>query len=81
MKKLVCVFFAIALAQGVPTVVESQQIIDPIDRVVNAGLMNKDSSGNFNAEGIISRADLAAFRGAGKLGRDHSRLLDRGLDG
>ena len=61
MKKLVCVFFAIALAQGVPTVVESQQIIDPIDRVVNAGLMNKDSSGNFNAEGIISRADLAVI--------------------
>ncbi|MEG4322999.1 MULTISPECIES: S-layer homology domain-containing protein [unclassified Microcoleus] len=61
MKKLVCVFFAIALAQGVPTVVQSQQIIDPIDRVVNAGLMNKDSSGNFNAEGIISRADLAVI--------------------
>ncbi|WP_293150209.1 MULTISPECIES: S-layer homology domain-containing protein [unclassified Microcoleus] len=61
MKKLVCVFFAIALAQGVPTVVQSQQIIDPIDRVVNAGLMNKDSSGNFNAESIISRADLAVI--------------------
>jgi hypothetical protein len=60
-KKLVCVFFAIALAQGVPTVVQSQQIIDPIDRVVNAGLMNKDSSGNFNAESIISRADLAVI--------------------
>ena len=42
-------------------VVQSQQIIDPIDRVVNAGLMNKDSSGNFNPEGIISRADLAVI--------------------
>ncbi|MCC3404347.1 MAG: S-layer homology domain-containing protein [Microcoleus sp. PH2017_10_PVI_O_A] len=61
MKKLVCVFFAIALAQGVPTVVQAQQTIDPIDRVVNAGLMNKDASGNFNAEGIISRADLAVI--------------------
>jgi len=60
-KKLVCVFFAIALAQGVPTVVQSQQIIDSIDRVVNAGLMNKDASGNFNAEGLVSRAELAVI--------------------
>lgn len=39
--------------------VKSQQIIDPIDRVVSAGLMNKDASGNFNADGLVSRADLA----------------------
>ncbi|MEG4804035.1 S-layer homology domain-containing protein [Microcoleus sp. ARI1-B5] len=60
-KKLVCVFFAIALVQGVPIVVKAQQIIDPIDRVVNAGLMTQDASGNFNAEGILSRADLAVI--------------------
>ncbi|MGB7891240.1 MAG: S-layer homology domain-containing protein [Microcoleus sp.] len=59
MKKLVIIFWAIALAQGVPMAVQSQQIIDPIDRVVSAGLMNKDASGNFNADGIVSRADLA----------------------
>ncbi|WP_333256978.1 S-layer homology domain-containing protein [Microcoleus sp. S13_C5] len=53
------IFLAIALAQGVPMAVQSQQIIDPIDRVVSAGLMNKDASGNFNAEGLVSRADLA----------------------
>ncbi|MEG4106779.1 S-layer homology domain-containing protein [Microcoleus sp. S13_C5] len=58
-KKLVSIFLAIALAQGVPMAVQSQQIIDPIDRVVSAGLMNKDASGNFNAEGLVSRADLA----------------------
>ncbi|WP_332944038.1 S-layer homology domain-containing protein [Microcoleus sp. ARI1-B5] len=56
-----CVFFAIALVQGVPIVVKAQQIIDPIDRVVNAGLMTQDASGNFNAEGILSRADLAVI--------------------
>jgi hypothetical protein len=60
-KKLVCVFFAIAITQGVPMAVKAQQIIDPIDRVVNAGLMNKDASGNFNAESIVSRADLAVI--------------------
>lgn len=58
-KKLVSIFLAIALAQGVPMAVQSQDIIDPIDRVVSAGLMNKDASGNFNADGLVSRADLA----------------------
>jgi S-layer homology domain len=75
-KKLVSIFFAIALLQGVPTVVQAQEIIDPtidptvvqapkiidpIDRVVNAGLMTTDPNGNFNPEGILSRADLAAI--------------------
>ena len=71
-KKLVSIFFSIALLQGMPTVVQAQQIIDPtvvqaqqiidpIDRVVNAGLMSTDVSGNFNPEGILSRADLAAI--------------------
>ncbi|WP_333354782.1 S-layer homology domain-containing protein [Microcoleus sp. N3A4] len=61
MKKLICVFFAIAIVQGVPMAVKAQQIIDPIDRVVSAGLMKKDATGNFNAEGIVSRADLAVI--------------------
>jgi S-layer homology domain len=75
-KKLVRILFAIALLQGVPTVVQAQEIIDPtidptvvqapkiidpIDRVVNAGLMTTDPNGNFNPEGILSRADLAAI--------------------
>ncbi|MBD1812032.1 S-layer homology domain-containing protein [Microcoleus vaginatus DQ-U2] len=58
-KRLVSIFLAIALLQGVFMAVQSQEIIDPIDRVVSAGLMNKDASGNFNAEGLVSRADLA----------------------
>jgi hypothetical protein len=58
-KMLVSIFLALALVQGVPLAVKSQEIIDPIDRVVSAGLMNKDASGNFNAEGLVSRADLA----------------------
>jgi len=60
-KKLVSVFLAIALVQGVPMAVQAQPIIDPIDRVVNAGLMKKDASGNFNAEGLVSRAELATI--------------------
>ncbi|WP_333259101.1 MULTISPECIES: S-layer homology domain-containing protein [unclassified Microcoleus] len=61
MKKLASIFLAIGLVQAVPMAVQSQQIIDPIDRVVSAGLMNKDSSGNFNADGLVSRADLAVI--------------------
>ena len=60
-KKLVSIFWAIALVQGVTMAVQSQQIIDPIDRVVSAGLMQKDAAGNFNAEGLVSRADLAVI--------------------
>lgn len=60
-KKLVSVFFAIALLQRLPIAVQAQSIIDPIDRVLTAGLMNKDTSGNFNAEGFVSRAELATI--------------------
>jgi hypothetical protein len=60
-KRLVRIFWAIALVQGVTMAVQSQQIIDPIDRVVSAGLMQKDATGNFNAEGLVSRADLAVI--------------------
>ncbi|UNU24205.1 S-layer homology domain-containing protein [Microcoleus vaginatus HSN003] len=58
-KRLVSIFLAIALLEGVFMAVQSQEIMNPIDRVVSAGLMNKDASGNFNAQGLVSRADLA----------------------
>ncbi len=60
-KKLVSVFLAIALMQGLLTAVQAQSMIDRIDRVVNSGLMNKDASGNFNVEGFVSRAELATI--------------------
>ena len=61
MRKLVCVFSTIVLLQGVPIRVEAQQVGTPVEQVVQAGLMTKDSNGNFNAEGIISRAELASI--------------------
>jgi hypothetical protein len=45
-KKLVSIFLA-ALVQGVTMAVQSQPIIDPIDRVVSAGLMQKRCRGQF----------------------------------
>ncbi|OCR01856.1 S-layer protein [Oscillatoriales cyanobacterium USR001] len=61
MRKFVCVFSLILLAQGMPIMVGSQEVGDPIDVVLQAGLMAKDANGNFNAEGIISRAELASI--------------------
>lgn len=34
---------------------------ESIDNVINAGLMKKDANGNFNPDGIISRAELATI--------------------
>lgn len=61
MRKLVCIFSLIMLAQVVPMSVKAQLLGDPVQLVVEAGLMAKDANGNFNAEGIISRAELAAI--------------------
>ncbi|WP_019487536.1 S-layer homology domain-containing protein [Kamptonema formosum] len=61
MQKLVLIFSTILLVQGVPIMVEAQQVGSPIEQVVQAGLMTKDTNGNFNAEGIISRAELASI--------------------
>jgi hypothetical protein len=61
MRKFVCVFSLILLAQGVPMKLEAQEVGSPIDVVLQAGLMTKDSNGNFNSEAIISRAELASI--------------------
>jgi hypothetical protein len=61
MRKFACVFSLILLAQGVPMIVGAQEVGDPIDVVLQAGLMAKDADGNFNAVGIINRAELASI--------------------
>lgn len=40
---------------------QAQPISEHIDRVVSAGLMNTDASGNFHPDRLLSRADLAAI--------------------
>ncbi|MEK0177870.1 S-layer homology domain-containing protein [Microcoleus anatoxicus] len=76
MKKLVSVFFAIALLQGIPTAVQAQLMIDPIERVVTAGLMTKDARGNFNAEGFVSRAELATIL-VKTFGLEHRKISQK----
>ncbi|MEK0184853.1 MAG: S-layer homology domain-containing protein [Oscillatoriales cyanobacterium] len=75
-KKLVSVFFAIALLQGIPTAVQAQLMIDPIERVVTAGLMTKDARGNFNAEGFVSRAELATIL-VKTFGLEHRKISQK----
>lgn len=61
MRKLLCVVSLVALIQGVPLMVQAQQVGDPIDQVVGAGFMTKDVNGNFNEAGVLSRAELATI--------------------
>lgn len=79
-KNLVSLFFTILLLQGIPAV-QAQLIIDPIERVVTAGLMTKDARGNFNAEGFVSRAELATIlvKTFGLEHRKTSQKADRDL--
>lgn len=60
MQKFVGLFSLIALLQF-PVIVQAQEIVDPIERVIAAGLMTKDAAGNFNPNQIISRAELASI--------------------
>ncbi|NEP07321.1 MAG: S-layer homology domain-containing protein [Okeania sp. SIO2G4] len=61
MQKFVSLFSLIALLQ-LPIIVQAQEeIVDPIERVVSAGLMTKDAAGKFNRNEIISRAELASI--------------------
>ncbi len=75
-KNLVGFFFTIALLQGIPTAVQAQSMIDPIDRVVTAGLMTKDVRGNFNAEGFVSRAELATIL-VKTFGLEHRKISQK----
>ncbi|MGE5660595.1 MAG: S-layer homology domain-containing protein [Actinomycetota bacterium] len=62
MRKLIATFSLIALAQTWPLAVSAQTPVgDPIDRIVATGWMTPDSRGNFNPEGIVSRAELASI--------------------
>ncbi|MGL5058435.1 MAG: S-layer homology domain-containing protein [Microcoleus sp.] len=49
------------MLHSVPVTVKSQEIVDPIDRVVGAGLMNRDVAGNFNPDSLLNRAELASL--------------------
>ncbi|NET46313.1 S-layer homology domain-containing protein [Okeania sp. SIO2B3] len=61
MQKFISLFSLIALLQ-LPIIVQAQEeIVDPIERVVAAGLMTKDAAGKFNRNEIISRAELASI--------------------
>lgn len=59
MKPLLSVLSLTLLLQ-VPTLVKAEEL-SHVDRVVSAGLMTKDTAGNFNHDRILSRAELASL--------------------
>lgn len=46
---------------GASAMAQIQVISDPIDQVVDAGLMSRSASGDFRADALLSRAELASI--------------------
>lgn len=51
---------SLTLLLQVPTLVKAEEL-SHVEKVVSAGLMTKDPTGNFNADRILSRAELASL--------------------
>jgi hypothetical protein len=59
MKRLLTILSLTLLLQ-MPTLVKAEEF-SHVEKVVSAGLMTKDPTGNFNANRILSRAELASL--------------------
>jgi len=59
MKRLLSIL-SLALILQVPTLVKAEAI-SHVEQVISAGLMSKDTTGNFNYDRILSRAELASL--------------------
>jgi hypothetical protein len=46
---------------SVSAIAQAQVISDPVDRVVEAGLMSRSANGDFRADALLSRAELASI--------------------
>jgi hypothetical protein len=46
---------------GTSAIAQAQVVSDPVDRVVNAGLMSRSANGDFRADALLSRAELASI--------------------
>ncbi len=60
MMKRLLTMLSLAVILQVPTLVKAEDF-SYVEKVVSAGLMTKDSSGNFNPDRILSRAELASL--------------------
>jgi hypothetical protein len=58
--KLLLSILSLTLLLQVPTLVKAEDL-SHVDQVVSAGLMTKDTAGNFNPDRILSRAELASL--------------------
>ena len=60
MMKRLLTMLSLAVLLQVPTLVKAEEF-SHVEKVVSAGLMTKDSTGNFNPDRILSRAELASL--------------------
>lgn len=62
MQRFISALSLTLLLTGFAAVAQVQpQLLDPIDRVVAAGLMQRDSNGDFQSDAILNRAELASI--------------------
>ncbi len=60
MMKRLFTILSLAVLLQVPTLVKAEDF-SHVEKVVSAGLMTKDPTGNFNSDRILSRAELASL--------------------
>lgn len=61
MKRFLSALSLTFVLYGTSAIAQTQVISDPVDRVVEAGLMSRSSDGDFRADALLSRAELASI--------------------
>ncbi|MBD2055761.1 S-layer homology domain-containing protein [Oculatella sp. FACHB-28] len=61
MKRFLSAFSLTFMLYGTSAIAQAQVVSDPVDRVVNAGLMSRSANGDFRADALLSRAELASI--------------------
>ncbi len=61
MRRFISALSLTLMLSGLSAMAQVQPPPDPVDHVVAAGLMNRDTTGDFRNEAILSRAELASI--------------------
>jgi len=61
MRRIFGILPLVFLLQSLPVVAEESTTLDPLEQVIAAGWMNRDREGDFQAQRILNRAELASI--------------------
>jgi hypothetical protein len=61
MKRFLSALSLTFMLYGASAIAQVQIVVDPINQVVDAGLMSRSANGDFRAEALLSRAELASI--------------------